>query len=81
MFADRTFHRSGLCIMGGSEAVGLAVFALVKTALSKIDLTSPERLQDATIHHHIGVDMTLYYFIISFVVSLCVLMCVFAVHV
>ncbi len=81
MFADRTFHRSGLCIMGGSEAVGLAVFALVKTALSKIDLTSPERLQDATIHHHIGADMTSYYFMISFVVHACVLMRVFAVHV
>jgi hypothetical protein len=42
-------------------------------------LTSPERLQDATIHHHIGVDVTLCYFIISFVVPVCVLMCVFAV--
>ena len=34
MFSDRTFHRSGLCVVGGPEAVGDAVFALVKTALA-----------------------------------------------
>mmetsp|Transcript_57116 Transcript_57116/g.92424 ORF Transcript_57116/g.92424 Transcript_57116/m.92424 type:complete len:320 (-) Transcript_57116:435-1394(-) len=54
MFSDRTFHRSGLCIVGGPEAVSDAVFALVKNSVTKIDLASPERLSDETIHHHIG---------------------------
>ena len=31
-----------------------AVFALVQKAVARIDLASPERLQDSTIHHHIG---------------------------
>jgi glutamate formiminotransferase len=54
MFSDRTFHRSGLCIMGGPEAVSDAVFALVQKAVARINLVSPDRLQDSTIHHHIG---------------------------
>ena len=54
MFSDRTFHRSGLCVVGGPEAVGDAVFALVKTALARINLIAPDRLSDPTIHHHIG---------------------------
>ena len=44
MFSDRTFHRSGLCIMGGPEAVSDAVFALVQKAVARINLASPERL-------------------------------------
>ena len=54
MFSDRTFHRSGLCFVGVPEAVGDAVFALVKTALARINLIAPDRLSDPTIHHHIG---------------------------
>jgi hypothetical protein len=38
----------------GPEAVSEAVLALVTKAVTKIDLSSPERLKDTTIHHHIG---------------------------
>jgi len=38
----------------GPEAVSEAVLALVTKAVTKINLSSPDRLKDTTIHHHIG---------------------------
>ena len=46
LFSDRTFHRSGLCIVGMPDSVGQAVVSLVTKAKSVINLVSPERLTD-----------------------------------
>ena len=54
VFSDRTFDRSGLCILGEHDAVGDAVVAMVTKALDHIDLTSAERRGNERIHHHIG---------------------------
>ncbi|KAJ1481961.1 Formiminotransferase subdomain-containing protein [Baffinella frigidus] len=54
VFSDRTFDRSGLCILGEGEAVGDAVVAMVTKALERIDLTSEDRQHNNRIHHHIG---------------------------
>jgi glutamate formiminotransferase len=46
LFSDRTFHRSGFLIAGNPESVSTAVIALAGAAISRINLTSPERLSD-----------------------------------
>jgi glutamate formiminotransferase len=46
LFSDRTFHRSGFLLAGQPEAVGKATLILTEAAVSRINLTSPERLED-----------------------------------
>ena len=46
LFSDKDFHRSALLIAGAPEAVGKAVFALTGAAVARIDLCSPDRVDD-----------------------------------
>ena len=54
-FVDPLFNRSNLTLCGESQEIISIIDRISNIALSDIQINSPDRLVDSTMHHHIGI--------------------------